>query len=192
MRAWHHLVIEGPADTARSFVAGVLADQGMNLTPLWGDDLGLERHSLAERVKDLLRGEHHAEVFLPADVADAVVTALATGGAAVGLRVTERQLARAAQFTWEAETVSREAHRHIRTQLVEALPAGVASSQLQEEEHVDPNAAGTALYTPSHAFEYRGSGHLEGSLPGIIERFAEARTMDFVKVSPLTLDLAPL
>ena len=192
MRAWHHLVVEGPAATARSFVAGVLADGGIGVTPRWGGALGLEHHSLAERVKELLVGDHHEELFVPADIADVIANALAAGGASVSLRLTQRQVIHGAQFAWTAHTPSREAQRHIRAQLVESLPSGVQIADLKENEELDPTAAGTNLYTAAHSFEYHASGRATGTAPGILDLYVTSTNLEFVQVSPLTVDLIAL
>lgn len=191
MREWHHLIVEGPAAATHGFVAGVLADHGIGIEPHWGHALGLEPHSLAERMRDLLLGDRHEELFLPADVADVVATAIAAGGSSLGIRLAGRQTIANASFTWTVETSSRDARAHIRARLVETLPTGVTSNDLQEREQIDPDAGGTALYTPTHAWEYRGSGRISGSLPGVLDLYAEAREMDFVRVSTLGLTTIP-
>lgn len=192
MREWHHLIVDGPAATTRGFVAGALADHGAGIEPHWGEALGLEPHTLADRMRDLLLGDHHEELFLPADVADAVEAAIAAGGPRIGIRLAGRQVVTAGSFSWTVDTPSHESKAQVRARLVESLPAGVTASDVQEREDVDPDVAGTDLYARGHAFQYRASGRLSGALPGILDLYANAREMDFVRVSALTFDAAPV
>lgn len=187
MPEWQHLVIDGPAAVTHGFVAGVLADHGIDVAPHWGEALGLERHSLADRARELLLGDQHEELFLPAAAADVVATALVAGGPTAGLRLAGRQIVHDGSFRWTAHVTSRELHAKIRTRFVDMLAVGLTAGDLVEQEVVDPSAAGVHLYSSAHAYECWTSGRITGSLPALLDLYADARGMDFVRVTPLAL-----
>jgi len=192
MGAWQQLVIEGPSHEARGFAAGVLAEAGApEGCAYWGEDLGLEHHTLRQRLATMLRGESHDELFVPEQFADAVVDALRRGGAAVGLVLAARRRVRSARFAFHADTPSRDARDRIRGTLVESLPTGAGLDDLAEEEVEDPGARGVELYTPAPEYRYRIRGTVSGDPGAVFATYRAARDIDFVHVDALHVETIP-
>ena len=185
MSHWYTVVVEGPERDLRAFVSGFVANRGLDpATVVFGDDVGLERASLVERLRTLLGGGHHA-VLAPGTVADALVEALELGGAALGLRVEDHHPVASASFRFAAEVFSRDVSSAIRA-ILKALPAGVRFEEHAEsEDESHTGAKGVELYTPVHHYAYRVKGKPVGPLGGILEVRRRLGEVEAVALEPL-------
>jgi hypothetical protein len=188
MSAWHELVIQGPEKAARAFVAGFAAGRGEHGEGVFGSDLDLDAESLGERLRELFAvGSHHL-LLVPERVAAPLAEALAERGAELGLRVERQRIVESASFAFRAEVFSRELAESIRGALLTSPPPGVRIEDLSESEETHPEAKGPELYAPIHAYIYRVSGRITGSLPGIFEAWRRAREQDFVEVGTFRVE----
>jgi len=187
MSEWHAIVVEGHKDAVRAFVAGFLADRGLDSSAVMlGDDVGLEHESLGERLRALLRGGHHV-VLAPAPLADPLVDAIARAAGELGLRVAERRPIRQASFAYTAEVFSREVAGAIRA-AVGALPAGVRFESHAEHEEARTEHAGVELYAPVHDYVYRTNARAVGPLDGVLAVRDRLHEIEAVTTTPLHLD----
>lgn len=191
MASWQIIVLEGPSDRIRAFVAGFLAGAGVpGDAVLHGPDLPLHPEPLGERLRAALRGARHEVLFAPAQGAARVAAAIAGAPARLGLRVLERATLVAASVAFDADTPSRDAAARIHATL-DALPAGVSLVDVEREE-LDPAAGGVELYAPVHAYRYRARGRVVGELAAVVRTHAMLAALDFVTVETITLDERPL
>ena len=186
MSDWQVIMIEGHDRAVRAFVTGFLADRRLASTAVvFGDDVGLERESVHERLRALLKGGHHA-VLVPDDVASALADALARGGGAVGMRIADRHPLTGASFRFSVEVYSREVATQIRLAL-RALPPGVRFEQQSEHEEEHADAKGVELYAPEHHYAYRASGTLVGPVAGVLDVRRGLGEIEAVTLAPLHL-----
>jgi len=183
------IIVDGPDETVRAFVAGFLAGREADAgAVVYGSHLSLEHASLGERLRALLPGGRHEALLLAdAGLAPALVSALEAHG---GLRVAEHVRLGAASFTFAAETPSREAAARIHG-LIGHPPPGVMLVD-QEREEVDPEAHGVDLYAPAHEYVFRARGRITGALDGVVAIHRQLRDTDFVTVEPIHLEEWPL
>ncbi len=186
MNEWHVIVVEGHARELRAFVSGFVTDRGLDpAIVVFGDDVGLEPESLVARLRTLVRGGHHA-ILLPADQADSLGESLGRGGAALGLRVTDRHPVARASFAFAAEAFSREVSAAVRA-VCRTLPAGVHFEAHAESEEARAENAGVELYTPVHHYAYRVRATAAGPLGGILDVRRRLGEIEAVVVEPLRL-----
>jgi hypothetical protein len=181
------IVVDGPDETLRGFVAGFLAGKGGDRAAVvYGSDLPLEHGSLGERLRALLPGGRH-EGLLLVDVrlARPLASALRAAGD-LGLRIVEHARLVASSFTFAAETPSREAAARIHALLTQPVP-GVTLVD-EEREVVDPEVRGVELYAPVHAYTFRARGRLTGALDGVVAIHRKLGETDFVTVQPVQLE----
>ena len=188
MSEWHAIVVEGHEDAVRAFVAGFLADRGLDSSAVMlGDDIGLEHEAFGERLHALLRGGHHV-VLAPTELAEPIVQAIARAGGKLGLRVADRRPIRQASFAYTAEVFSREVAGAIRA-AVASLPAGVRFESHAEHEDVRDDHPGVELYAPVHDYVYRTNGRVVGPLDGVLAVRDRLHEIEAVTTTPLHLDV---
>jgi hypothetical protein len=186
MSNWHVIVVEGHERDLRGFVSGFLADRGADPTRVvFGDDVGLERESLHERLRALLRGGHHA-LLVPDDLAAALADAIERGGRTLGLRIADRHPVTTASFAFAAEVYARDVAAQIRA-IVRALPAGVHFTQHSEHEEEHAESKGVELYAPTHHYAYRTNGVLAGPLGEVAAVRRRLADIEAVRLEPLHL-----
>jgi len=185
MSDWHLMVVEGHGRELRTVVAALLADRNADVTQLvLGDDVGLGRESLHERLRGLLTGGRHT-VLVSGELAEAFTQAIARA-ADVGLHVTDRHPVASASFGFSSEVFSREVAASIRN-VLGSLPAGVALQEHSEQEEQHADAKGVELYTSAHDYTYRVRGKLAGAPPGVLEMRRRLAAIEAVTLTPLEL-----
>lgn len=183
MNEWHIVVVEGHERELRAFVSGFVADRGLDAKAIvLGDDVGLARESLVERLRVLVRGGHHA-VLVPASLADPLTDAISR---AVGLRAIDRHPIASATFRFSAEAFSRDVSTTIRS-ICRTLPAGVHFAEHAESESSSSSHTGVELYAPVHAYAYRVKGELAGSPAGVLDVRRKLGDVEVVRLEPLHL-----
>jgi hypothetical protein len=185
------IVVDGPDETLRAFVAGFLAGQGADRTSVvYGSDLPLVHESIGERLRALLPGGRHEALLLADTRLAAALTSAFRAADDLELRVVEHARLAATWFTFTAETPSREAAGRIHA-LLTALAPGVTLVD-EEREEIDPVAHGVDLYVPAHEYTFRARGRITGVLDGVVAIHRELRDTDFVTVEPVHLEERPL
>jgi hypothetical protein len=186
MGNWHVIVVEGREGDLRAFVAGYLGDRGAEPTRVvFGDDVRLQRESLHERLRALLRGGYHA-IVVPDELVGSLQDALSRAGSGVGLRMVDRHPVATGSFTFATEVYSRDVSAQIRA-IVEPLPLGVRLTQHSESEDERTDATGVELYAPVHDYVYRTRGTLEGPVDGILEIRRRLGEIEALQLEPLQL-----
>ena len=191
MSVWHELVIEGAEGACRAFVAGFAAGRRA-APPVFGRDCGLAHESSSERLRALFAGGSHHVVFAPKMLAGLLVAALAERGAAVGLRLEQRRRVDAMHFGFRVEAFARPLADGIRRDLLLDVPRGVRIEGLSESAEENPEARGTDLYSPVHAYIYRASGRFRGRPPEIFDVRRRAAARDFVTADGLHAETTAL
>jgi hypothetical protein len=166
MSMWQVVVVEGSARDLRGFVAGFVAERRLDPeSVVLGDDVGLERGSLGERLRALLHGGHHA-VLAPQEVATPLEEAIARCDTGIVLRVVDRHPVTTATFAFAAEVFAREVSSAIRAALRD-LPDGVRFAEHSEHEEAHAENKGVELYSPVHEYIYRVRGVVTGLPAGV-------------------------
>jgi hypothetical protein len=179
---WHVIVVEGSAHDLRVCVGAFVAERRPDPpTVVLGDDVGLERASLVERLRALVHGGHHA-VLVAGDATAPLEAAL--GGA--GLRVVDRHPVARASFRFSADAFSRDVSTSIRGAFA-PLPPGVHFEQHSEHEAEHREHKGVELYASVHEYTYRVEGTLAGPLPGVLEVRRRLAEIEMVEIAPLRL-----
>jgi hypothetical protein len=185
MSEWYEVILEGPAQTVRGFLAGFVAGRGSDDGAIFGDDIDLAAESLGERIKALFaKGSHHA-LFAREPFATEFEQALERYGPAIEIQVFRHRAVDTGSFGVSVETFSRETAEGIRTLFRQSMANGVRIEQFVENEETHPEAHGTELYAPMHEYAYSASGHVSGPVRPAIELWRRARQYDCVKVEPL-------
>lgn len=189
MSAWYEIIVKGPEDALRGFVAGYEAAQKKREGAVFGHDLDLEPNRFSQRLLELFaRGSYHL-VFAGLRLKEALVAGLRSLGPEAGLHLEGVHEVVGARLRFSAEAFSQEVASAIKQKLLIGLPPGVEGEGIQEHEQIDQTARGTELYTPEHAYTYTVKGAFSGPLPGVIEMQRRARNLPFVRVRPLELEI---
>ena len=185
------IIVDGPDDVLRAFVAGFLAGRAVDRDAvIYGSDLPLEHGSLSERLRAHLPGGRH-EALLLADARLAPILASALRSADdLGLRVAAHMRLDRAWFTFGAETPSRDAAARIHALVSHPAPGVMLVDE--ELEEVDPEAHGVELYAPAHEYTFRARGRITGALDGVVAIRRQLRDTDFVTADPIHLEERPL
>ena len=185
------MVVDGPDDALRAFVAGFLAGRAVARgAVVYGSDLPLAHGSLSERLRARLPdGRHEALLLADARLAPVLASALRSADR-LGLRVAAHMRLERAWFTFAAETPSRDAAARIHALITRPEPGVVLVDE--EREEIDPSAHGVELYAPAHEYVFRARGRITGVLDGVVAIHRELRDTDFVTVEPVHLEERPL
>ena len=192
MSVWYEITVTGKESAVRGFVAAREASLGEREMAVLGRDLGLEPSGVSQLVRELFaKGSTHL-VFAPVALARDLALALRRRGGEAELELDGVREVASAKARFEASAFSRELAGRIRTDLLQALPPGVAGREIEEHEDCDPDAHETELYTPEHGYVYHASGLFSGPFPGIVELHRRAADLPFVKLGPIELETRPV
>ncbi len=90
------------------------------------------------------------------------------------------------QFSFEC--FSKE-HGEVIHGLFEELPEGVeADPDTKFRTKVDPEAEGVEMYSPAHAYEYRGKGRISGSVRPMIGIYEKAVDEPLIKLGKIEFE----
>ncbi|MGE5236915.1 MAG: hypothetical protein ACM3O7_11255 [Acidobacteriota bacterium] len=192
MGVWYEIIVEGPQDAVRGFIAGFESGRGERQTLVFGRDLPLAPGSFQERLAGLFASVRHTMLFGPELAVTDLARALRERGAEAGLEVSATRRLTRARFAFRAEVFSRDVVARIRTEMFAGLPEGVALVDVDEHEQVDAQARGQELYSPEHAFVYRLSASCQGPFPGVVEMHRRARGLEFVEPEEIYIEAETL
>ena len=187
MAEWHELLIEGPEQVVRAFVCGFMAGAGKVSGGIFGQDLPLEPGALGERLRNLIAARSHQMFLAPRSLAEPLARALREHGTGAAIRLEQRRVIDEAAMSFRVETYSRENAAHMRQLFFESIPAGVHVTRESEAEEVHPDARGPEPFAPLHAYTYRVSGRIHGSIEGVTEMWERIRDQDFIEIGAMTL-----
>jgi hypothetical protein len=188
MSAWYEIIVRGPEDALRGFVAGYEAAQKKKEGAVFGHDLDLEPSRFSQHLQELFAAGSHHLVFAGLRLKDALVAGLRDWGPNAGLRLEGVHEVLGARLRFSGEAFSQEVASAIKQKLLIGLPPGVEGEGIEEHEEIDQAARGPKLYAPEHAYTYTVKGAFTGPLPGVIEMQRRARNLPFVRVGPLELE----
>ena len=132
---------------------------------------GFDCEPLKEKLRELLHPDRDTlHLLVPDSCRGTVMEALANSkGTSHPLELRHERAVTGARFHFTLKVYSKEHGEAIRT-LFEQLPEGARltpDSDLQVM--LDPSAEGVELYAPTHDFELRGKGTIEGDLMPVLE-----------------------
>jgi hypothetical protein len=187
MTSWQAIVLEGPEQAIRGFVAGFVAGRGAPPGEIvLADELHLDEETLAGRLRDFVSGRTHHVVLAAPALATSLLAAL-EAGAAPDVQLGHHEPVDAVAFDFEASTPSPEAAARIHEVLLSELPPGVTRVDATEEGEFDPSQHGPHLRDPAHEFTYEARGTISGDPLPIVALRRVAQELDFVTVTPLRL-----
>ncbi len=182
MRVWCEMVIEGKEEDIRELLPGVATD---GERPYRGEELDLHAGSISDRLRELLGVRSHHQLFVPATQAGPLVRAIQGKD---DIRLESVREVVIGRFSFTAKAFSPEVAEKIRRVLHGPLPPGVVLESCEEDENIDPEAAGVELYSPVHDYTYRCQGAFSGTPPGIFEIHRAMQALDFVHQEKLELE----
>ena len=186
MDPFEEFLIEGSEVTLRAFVLGFVAGRGASEPGHFGVDLDVDPDSFGERLKALFTAGSHHLYFAPSALAEPLAAALERHGKELSLRLERRRTVESASFTFRYEVYSREMAAEMKRAFMQSLPPGVRVEDFSERQEVHPEAHGTELYAPLHAYIARGSGRIVGEFSSVIAVWKRCHDREFVKYGRLT------
>ncbi|NOZ80009.1 MAG: hypothetical protein GXP48_12690 [Acidobacteria bacterium] len=178
------LEITGPADQAAGFVEGFRVAHHGNVGVWYAGQENVELESLMDGIKSKLDLEQR--IILPKQFGERIQRAL-EDSKRLKIRVTSIREIERAELEFRYEVFSREEAASIRSMIEENLPENVELEDYTTHETVDEDAKGVELYGPVHDYILKGSGRLNGDVPGIIEMAHRLTGHDFIKTGKIVL-----
>lgn len=178
-------VIDGPKGWDLGFVRGFLNGRGMDGRVIDAEREGFDCSSLREHLKEVLHPDSEtAHLLVPEDLIGQVEEAVeASTRAGHPMVIQHRRPVAKARFTFSVHLYSREVGKKVLA-LFTQLPPAVAVQMTKEfEERVDPGAAGVELYAPTHDYELKGEGTVEGELESVLALYRACRDEDLIHQS---------
>ena len=181
MNDYWEIVLEGSEEAVDEFL-----DWLPNEHQIFSEgDLALPPEDLSERLRHFIGADSRHRVYLAASDLAKLESSL-QGRSNSSIQLTGRRAATSGRFGFQAEAFSPEVATAIRSALEErAHEVEVAGFRVGQQ--VDEGAAGTALYTPVHDFEFRTEGVLSGPLPQLLATRTRLAEIDFVHLGPLEI-----
>jgi hypothetical protein len=178
-------VIDGPKGWDLGFVRGFLHGRGMDGRVIDAEKEGFDCAPLREHLKEMLHPDSDtAHLLVPEDLTSEVEEAVqASGGAGFPMVIRHRRPVHGARFTFSVHLYSREVGKKVLS-LFTQLPPQVTLNMTKEfEERVDPAARGVELYAPTHDYELKGEGTLEGELEPVLSIYRACRDEEIIHQS---------
>ena len=176
MAHYYEIIIHGDDRELTAYLTGYAAAGGVGRV-LFAEDAGFHVKELRERIK------HHGEVqhiISDASHRSRLHAALEAAAPRYRFEIKEERKIERAYFHFEFETPSRKVADSIK-RVFATLPAGVTVTDYAPEEIIDPKASGAELYSPEHAYVFRGEGVLEGDVFGVVDVRATLCDIEFMR-----------
>ncbi len=175
------VIIRGDTDTVRAYVAGYLRGRGIRRGwTFTGEGFDLSH------IRDLVK--YHGSVVhvtCSTEAKRAIASAVREAGEFEMEIVEARRIVRAT-FEFRFRTANRKVAGTIK-RMLRRLPEGARLTSYQPHEVVDPSAAGTELYTPTHAYEFSGEGRVEGDAFAVRRVWEKLRENEFFDVDDIAI-----
>jgi len=174
-------VIQGPRGWTAGFLEGRLQSDGFAGRVFDAEVEGFDVATLRERWVDrILRQSTTEHILVSSQAAARVRTALAGASERITL-IAERNWD-SAGFDFCFQIFSPKDAARIRAYF-EPLPPGLRPrDDFRIEEIVREGSRGIEMLTPSHGWELRGEGRVEGTIDAILELLRRCRNEELVKV----------
>lgn len=180
------LVIEGPEEYGRGYIAGFVAARGGQGELFFDDEADFADDGMLHKIKEALHLTRQVfHCYLDASTAALVREAIG-GATSRNLSIRQERIIQEASMAYELRMFNRELARKVFALLTEP-PQGVRLVGHQAEGRVDPDAKGAELFTPTHDFEIKASGTAVGPLDKIVRMYKELASYEQVKVDPIQL-----
>ncbi len=183
------VVIDGPRGWDVGFVQGYLNGKGTGERVFDAEGEGFDCEPLKEKLKQLLHLDSDtAHLLVPenfvADVREAVKKSTDTHRP---ITICHERAISGARFHFTVHVFSKEYAAKIR-ELFDHMPDGVKLiDSTGFDVKVDPGAEGVELYAPTHDFEMKGEGVVEGDLEGVIQVYRACRAEELIHQSAAEL-----
>jgi len=177
------VVIRGDDRTVVPYLRGFATGSGQLSDLLVADESGVHTRGLRERL------QHHGEtvhVLVSESSLAELKRALAGAAPAYTLEIVGEHAVASAHFTFAVETPSRKVAAQVRA-AVAGLPLAAAVSGFAPVETLD-EAGGPGVYAPSHAYEFRGKGRVEGPVRDVITARRVLADIEFVECDEIVLN----
>jgi hypothetical protein len=168
-RKYFELVVEGEFDLVKGFVLGFLEGKGIRESAVFAREHHVKGDSDLKHVFRVLTGkEDQVRLLVDEGVCQSLRESLAEVREALPLRlVTTREISGAhAVFTYEA--YAKETGDELKA-LFANLPEGLAVTDYEPEEKVQPEGKGIEAYAPLHHYEIRAKGKITGAVRPLID-----------------------
>lgn len=182
MARYRELIVKGDDRDLVPYLTGYLTANNV-AGVYFAEESGLRVSALKERF------QHHGEVqhiVCAADKAAVVRDALAKAVPRYRFEIKEERDTDRALFRFEVETPSRNIAELVKETLA-GLPPQTTVSGFEPRERIDPDSAGTELYSPTHAYEFKAAGEVQGDIDGVIKMRQRLCTIEFVKCHEIDL-----
>jgi len=176
MAATYEIIIRGDTDAGREYLRGFLSGRGQKQAEyLFTKDAGFSLSHIGELIK------FHGDVIhlvCNAALRRLITTAVASSPEDIELEIVESRRVVRASFEFKFKTANRKVAGSIKRMLAH-LPAGSTLTGYVPKEIIDPSAEGQELYSPTHAYEFLGSGTVEGSPFGVKSAYDKFHDNEF-------------
>lgn len=187
--AFFAVVLDGPSDLGRGFLAGFELGAG-EAAPLFLDtELSAGSGALRGKLKAVFGRHGCCQAVMAAALAARLQQLAGRLPEEVGLELAECRPVREARFSFRYRAYARKYSEEIRA-LLAGLPAGVRREGGDPVEHVDKQAKGVEVYSPAHDYEARGEGEIVGPVDLVVaaRRQLAAHPLVETEAVELTLD----
>ncbi len=179
----YEIIIRGNTDEARLFLRGFLAGRGEKAGFIFTKDNGFTLSHIRDIVK------YHGDVVhlvCNAALRKSITAAVKSAPADLDLEIVESRPIVRASFEFKFSTANRKVAGSIK-RLLGRIPDGAQLTGYAPEEIVDPDAEGQELYSPTHEYEFRGQGTVEGDPFAVKSVFDKLKDNEFFKCEGIEL-----
>ena len=183
MATYYEIIIKGDDELARAYVEGYFLGRGIKHGYEFGEDEALD----LSHMRDLIK--YHGSVLhmicessLRGDLKRAVRQAPED----YEFEIVETRLIQRASFRFKFFTANRRVAGQIK-RIISTLPEGVRTTDYDPKEIVDPSARGAEVYAPTHAYEFKGKGVIEGTPDAVYDVHARMEDHQHVTVNDIVL-----
>lgn len=182
---YYEIIIKGDDELARAYVEGWFIGRDIKDGYEFGEDEALD----LGHVRNLIK--YHGSVLhmiCESSLRGELKRAIRQAPEEYEFEIVESRLIQRACFKFEFSTANRRVAGQIK-RIFSTLPEGVRAVDYQPKEIVDPSARGAEMYSPAHAYEFKGKGSIEGDPDGVYDVHVRMDDHQLIKVRDIELVL---
>jgi len=188
LKTYYDLVIEGPQDMIKGFIAGFIKGSRLEGEAVIVPEENIEQRSGLEHILRIMRlKESQSHLVAEQGLFTAIMEAVSSEREKIALRVVSYAQIVSAFFDFTLKAFSRQTADDIRKMLAD-IPDGVEIEYSNWLEEIRPEAKGPEAYAPEHEYELHASGRVKGNPAGIFELYERLESNELIELGLIRLE----
>lgn len=187
MKTYYDLVLEGPEEVIKGFVAGFIKGSGLEGEAVIISEEHIGKRSGLEQILRAMRlKESESHLVVDQRLFTAIMDAVSTEKQKIPIKIISYTEIVSACFDFVMKAFSRQTADEIKKNLTD-IKDGVTVEYSKWHEEVRPDAKDKEAYAPEHEYELHASGRVNGTPAHVFALYERLEAIELIDLEPIQL-----